>query len=140
MNDESDLTGTTPRRRPKPDVLEIGDEGVRWVSGVLAAAPETQAAVPEMIELSADFAVPALLAATGLGAVVPMFDAVLQQTSPHIVHAQSDAYGAAVVTVDTDALAVEFLVVTGVRDPQYAGIAARAGFRVAAGSSRITTT
>ncbi|HEY1145003.1 MAG TPA: PLP-dependent transferase, partial [Allosphingosinicella sp.] len=23
MNDESDLTGTTPRRRPKPDVLEI---------------------------------------------------------------------------------------------------------------------
>ena len=24
MNDESDLTGTTPRRRPKPDVLEIG--------------------------------------------------------------------------------------------------------------------
>jgi soluble lytic murein transglycosylase-like protein len=41
------------------DVLEIGDEGVRWVSGVLAAAPETQAAVPEMIELSADFAVPA---------------------------------------------------------------------------------
>ena len=24
MKDESDLTGTTPRRRPKPDVLEIG--------------------------------------------------------------------------------------------------------------------
>jgi methionine-gamma-lyase len=24
MNDESDLTGATPRRRPKPDVLEIG--------------------------------------------------------------------------------------------------------------------
>lgn len=24
MNDESDLTGTTPRRRPKPDVMEIG--------------------------------------------------------------------------------------------------------------------
>jgi len=24
MNDEADLTGTTPRRRPKPDILEIG--------------------------------------------------------------------------------------------------------------------
>jgi methionine-gamma-lyase len=24
MTDESDLTGATPRRRPKPDVLEIG--------------------------------------------------------------------------------------------------------------------
>lgn len=80
-----------------------------------------------------------LLAATGLGAVVPMFDDVLRATCPHFVHAQSDGYGAAVVTVDSDALAVEFVAITGVRAPKYAGVAARTAFRVAAGSSRITT-
>lgn len=39
------------------DVLEIGDDGARWVSGALVAVQ--QVAAPEMIELSADFAVPA---------------------------------------------------------------------------------
>ncbi|MGE0179466.1 MAG: cystathionine gamma-synthase family protein [Sphingomonas sp.] len=29
MQDESDLTGTTPRRRPKPDVLEIGGKRLK---------------------------------------------------------------------------------------------------------------
>ena len=29
MNDESDLTGATPRRRPKPDVLEIGGKRLK---------------------------------------------------------------------------------------------------------------
>src|SRR5688500_19693820 len=29
MGDESDLTGATPRRRPKPDVLEIGGRRLR---------------------------------------------------------------------------------------------------------------
>jgi alkaline phosphatase D len=79
-----------------------------------------------------------LLAATGLGAVVPMFDEVLQATCPHFVHARSDGYGAAVVTVEADALAVEFVAVEGVREPTYGGVASRTGFRVSAGSSRIT--
>lgn len=78
-----------------------------------------------------------LLAATGLGAVVPMFDPVLRATCPHFVHARSDRYGAAVVTADPDALAVEFVEVADVRDPTYAGVASRTRFRVAAGVPRI---
>ena len=46
------------------DVLEIGDDGARWVSGALVAAPDVQEVSPaEVIELSADFAVPALAVA-----------------------------------------------------------------------------
>lgn len=42
------------------DVLEIGDDGARWVSGALAAAPQAQpGAAEDVVELSADFAVPA---------------------------------------------------------------------------------
>ena len=70
---------------------------------------------------------------------MPLFDAVLQKTCPHIVHAQSDGYGAAVVTVDQDALSVEFIAVEGVRAASYGGVNARTGFHVAAGSSRIKT-
>lgn len=41
------------------DVLEIGDDGARWVSGASALAPHFQpAAAAEVVELSADFAVP----------------------------------------------------------------------------------
>ena len=55
------------------------------------------------------------------------------------MHAQSDGYGAAVVTVDQDALSVEFIAVEVVREPTYGGVRARTVFHVVAGSSRITT-
>jgi soluble lytic murein transglycosylase-like protein len=40
------------------DVLEIGDDGARWVSGALAAAPAEAESPASLTELSADFAVP----------------------------------------------------------------------------------
>jgi soluble lytic murein transglycosylase-like protein len=41
------------------DVMEIGPEGARWVSGALVSAEPTEAAEPaDTFELSADFAVP----------------------------------------------------------------------------------
>ena len=40
------------------DVLEIGADGPRWISGALAAPPTETAAPADSLELSADFAVP----------------------------------------------------------------------------------
>jgi alkaline phosphatase D len=116
--------------------VDPDDPGVEPVAAEFTVAGISSISLVEQI--TAVVATNPLLAATGLGAVVPMFDAVLRETCPHFVHAQSDGYGAAIVTVDPDALAVEFVAVAGVRDPKYGGVRSRTGFRVAAGSSRIT--
>lgn len=109
--------------------------------GAEPVAPEFTVAGVSSISLyeqiAAVVATNPLLAATGLGAVVPMFDPVLRATSPHFVHARSDGYGAALVTVEADALEVEFLAVADVRAPAYGGVTSRARFRVAAGSPKI---
>ena len=118
--------------RVDPDDLDAPPTAVEFTVAGISSISLTE-------QITAVVAGNPLLAATGLGAVIPMFDAVLRATCPHIVHAQSDGHGAAVVTVDADALAVEFVAVAGVRAPKYAGVAARTGFEVAAGSSRITT-
>jgi soluble lytic murein transglycosylase-like protein len=54
------VTGVALAAAPaSADVMEIGDEGARWVSGALVAAPAAPAdSTATPIELSADFAVP----------------------------------------------------------------------------------
>jgi soluble lytic murein transglycosylase-like protein len=52
------IAGAAPARA---DVLEIGADGPRWISGALAVAvpaPDLSAETPDVVELSADFAVP----------------------------------------------------------------------------------
>jgi soluble lytic murein transglycosylase-like protein len=56
------------------DVMEIGADGARWISGALASPPAAEiAADPEVVELSADFAVPpeAIADAARQAGVVP---------------------------------------------------------------------
>lgn len=134
-----------------PDVVVLSGDLHGAYAAELRVDPDDLAAAPVASEftvagissislyaqIAAVVATNPLLAATGLGAVVPMFDAVLRATCPHFVHAESDRYGAAIVAATADAFAVEFLAIAGVRDPAYGGVASRARFRVAAGSPRI---
>ncbi len=56
------------------DVMEIGPQGPRWVSGALAAAPAANPTTPaDVVELSADFSVPpqAVADAAAQAGVVP---------------------------------------------------------------------
>jgi soluble lytic murein transglycosylase-like protein len=56
------------------DVMEIGPQGPRWISGALAAAPNVaEASLPNVVELAADFAVPpqAIADAARQAGVVP---------------------------------------------------------------------
>lgn len=55
------------------DVLEIGADGPRWISGALAHAPAETAAPADSFELAADFAVPprAIADAAGQAGMVP---------------------------------------------------------------------
>jgi alkaline phosphatase D len=118
--------------RVDPDDLDAAPVAVEFtVAGISSISLYEQVA--------AVVATNPLLAATGLGSVVPMFDAVLRTTCPHFVHARSDGYGAAIVAAEPDALAVEFIAVEGVREAVYGGVASRTRFRVATGSPRITT-
>lgn len=55
------------------DVLEVGPEGSRWIAGARAAAPVAAVPAVDVIELSADFAVPpqAIADAARQAGVVP---------------------------------------------------------------------
>ena len=64
------------------DVMEIGPQGPRWISGAHAAAPATEiGAATDMVELDADFAVPpqAIADAAAQAGVVPAFYAAKVQ-------------------------------------------------------------
>ncbi len=65
------------------DVMEIGPQGPRWISGALAAAPAANpAATPDIVELSADFSVPADAvadAAAQAGVVPALYAAKVQE-------------------------------------------------------------
>ena len=74
-----------------------------------------------------------LLASTGLGKLVPQLDANLRESSPHFVHADSQAYGIGVAHIGADALDVDFVTVTGVREREWDGRAETLTFRVSAG-------
>jgi alkaline phosphatase D len=133
-----------------PNLVVLSGDLHGYYAAELRVDPDDVAAAPVAVEftvagissislyaqIAAVVATNPLLAATGLGAVVPMFDAVLRATCPHFVHAESDRYGAAVVEVGAD-VAVEFVAVEGVREAAYGGVAARTRFRVDAGTPRI---
>jgi len=80
----------------------------------------------------------ATLSALGLGALVPQFDAILQQASPQYRYAESLTNGIAIVEVQrADAIEVEYLQITNVRSPEFDGNVERVRFRTPAGSKRI---
>ncbi len=78
-----------------------------------------------------------LLASTGLAGLVPKLDENLTQSSPHFVHADSRGYGAGLARFTAEALEVEYLAVTGIREPEWNRHVATLKFRVASGLSKI---
>jgi len=60
-----------------------------------------------------------LLASTGLAGLVPQLDENLRQASPHFVHADSRGYGAAIARFTAEKLDVEFISITGIRQPEW---------------------
>ena len=78
-----------------------------------------------------------MLAATGLGQIVPEMDANLMTSCPYFVHADSRGYGAEIARFDSQKLDVEFIAVTGVREPEWNRELQSLNFSVAAGSSTI---
>ena len=94
----------------------------------LAAAPSEQAVVDATPTLSA----------LGLGELVPLFDELLVEASPHYVYAESLAHGIAVVNVERGrAIQVDFLHIADVFEPEWDGDLARVRFRVQSGDARI---
>lgn len=78
-----------------------------------------------------------LLAASGLGSLVPRMDENLRAASPHFVHADSRAYGVAIAEVRPDRFEVEFLSITGVREPEWNGEVGTTAFVVRSGDPEI---
>jgi hypothetical protein len=78
-----------------------------------------------------------LLTAVGLGTIVPDFDQIVTDASPHYVYAKSKAYGIAIVEAKPEEIQVHFLEVTDVTNPAFNGNVARTSFRTPAGSAAI---
>lgn len=78
-----------------------------------------------------------LLAQSGLAELAAKLDENLRQSSPQFVHADSRAYGVGLAKFAADRLDVEFLLVEGVREPEWNGDTESVSFHVANGESRI---
>jgi alkaline phosphatase D len=74
-----------------------------------------------------------------LADLVPQFDTVLQATSPEYKYARSNAHGVAIVEVDADELAVEFLEISDVKSAEWDGAITRTKLKTVAGSNRVTS-
>jgi alkaline phosphatase D len=73
----------------------------------------------------------------GLLELVPMWDTLLQQASPHYRYANSFVNGIAVCDLSTEKLDVTFLIVKDVTTPDFDGTVDRASFRTMAGSNKV---
>jgi len=78
-----------------------------------------------------------LLAKAGFAELSAQLDDNLRRSSPHFVHANSRGYGVGLASFGADQLEVEFLLVQGVRDPDWKGTPQSVRFRVASGRPKI---
>src|SRR6185436_6588887 len=78
------------------------------------------------------------LTALGLGELVPLFDEILVEGSPHYRYAKSSATGIAIIGVDRGrAVEVDFIHVDDVEKPKWNGRSEHVRFRVESGEKRI---
>ncbi|MBX9654158.1 alkaline phosphatase D family protein [bacterium] len=62
-----------------------------------------------------------LLAKSGFAELSAQLDDNLRESSPHFVHANSQGYGLGIASFGADQLEIEFLVIGGVREPEWDG-------------------
>ena len=77
------------------------------------------------------------LSSLGLGDLVPQFDTLLQQASPHYLYAKSKANGIAVAAVTAEDIQVTFMEVADVTNPDFDGNVTRVSFRTAVDTTDI---
>lgn len=118
------------------ELYEDFDAPTRPVAVEYVCAGISSSSVQEITQSTVDGN--ATLSALGLGALVPQFDAILQQASSQYRYAKSLTNGIAIVEVQrADAIEVEYLQIANVRTPDFDGNVERVRFRTPAGSRRI---
>jgi alkaline phosphatase D len=117
------------------DIYVDFDDPVEKVAVEYVCAGISSSPIQEIVQKTIDTS--ETLKSLGLDDVVPQFDTLLQQASPHYQFLASNVSGIALVDLDADELVVTFLVVSDVKSPSYGGVTQRIRFRTPAGSKTI---
>lgn len=112
------------------DVADSPAVAVEYVAGAISSM-----SVQEQTQVVVDSQ--PILSALGLGKIVPRFDQLLLKSNPHWRVSRSDDNGYAIVEARSDELLVDFVIVRGIRDPLYGGVAERLRMRTPTGQKTI---